>query len=174
MSYIHASQIITGEDLSIRWSATGSVSSFTDLGVISNYALALTWQTKETIPVDRQFEQTAKIALKGTLNLTALTDRNFEMPDPCVWIEIGLIIRKLANGDRWQWNRTAKYLVTNDAIAQKPDDTIQHQYTLLSQGKIDSERILVPATREVYWQPSSTADLQIMTDFNSVNFIKIL
>jgi hypothetical protein len=170
----HSSQIITGEDLSIRWSATGSVSSFTDLGVISNYALALAWQTKDTIPVDGQFEQTAKIALKGTLNLTALTDKNFQMPDPYVWIEIGLLIKELADGDRWQWNRTGKYLVTNEVATQKPDDTIQHQYTLLSQGAIANERVLIPATIQVFWETISTADLQVVTAFDSTNFVKIL
>jgi hypothetical protein len=171
---IHSSQIIIGDDLQVRYSATGSVSSFTDLGGVSNYALALQWQTKETIPVGSKFEESAKIALKGTLNLTALTDKRFEMPDPFVWIEIGLLIAELANGDRWQWNRTARYLITNDAQTAKPDDLVQHQYTLLGQGAISSERVLVPATREVFWAASSTADLQVPTIFGSTNFIKIL
>jgi hypothetical protein len=171
---IHPSQIIVGDDLLIRWSATGSISTFTDLGIISNYSLAIQWQTKETIPVNQKFEETKKLALKGTLNLTALTDNSFEMPDPFVWIEIGLLIVELANGDRWQWNRTGKYLITNDSQTTKPDDMVQHQYTLLSQGSVISERVLVPATRQIYWQAPSTADLRIMTDFSSINLIKIL
>ena len=125
---IHTSQIITGEDLSIRWSATGSINSFTDLGAISSYALALQWQTKDTIRVNSKFEETAKIALKGTLNLTALTDKSFEMPDPFVWIEIGLLIKKMSNSGCWQWNRTAKYLITSDVQSQQPDGLVQHQY----------------------------------------------
>jgi hypothetical protein len=174
MSHTHPSQIITGEDLSIRWSATGSISSFTNLGIISNYALSLQWQTKETIPVGSKFEETAKMALKGTLNLTALTDKTFEMPDPFVWIEIGLLIVELANGDRWQWNRTAKYLITNDTQTAKPDDMVQHQYTLLSQNAIVLERVLIPTTVQVYWKESFTADLQVSTNFGSITFTKIL
>jgi hypothetical protein len=171
---IHSSQIIVGDDLSIRWSATGSISTFTDLGIISNYSLALQCQTKEVIPVNQKFEETKKLALKGTLNLTALTDKSFEMPDPYVWIEIGLLIVELANGDRWQWNRTGKYLITNDSQTTKPDDLVQHQYTLLGQGAIVSERVLIPATRQVYWKESSTAALQIPTNFGSTTLIKIL
>ena len=171
---LHSSQIIDGNDLSIRWSATGSISTFTDLGIISNYALAVQWQTKEIIPVNKKFEENKKLALKGTLNLTALTDKNFEMPDPYVWIEIGLLIVELANGDRWQWNRTGKYLITNDVETAKPDDMVQHQYTLLGQGAIVHERVLIPSTRQVYWKESSTAALQVMTDFGSIELIKIL
>lgn len=171
---IHPSQIIDGNDLSIRWSASGSISTFTDLGIISNYSLAVQWQTKEIIPVNRKFEETKKLALKGTLNLTVLTDKTFEMPDPFVWIEIGLLIVELANGDRWQWNRTGKYLITNDVVTHKPDDMVQHQYTLLGQGSIVHERVLIPSTRQVYWQASSTADLQVPVNFGSINLIKIL
>ncbi len=171
---IHPSQIIDGNDLSIRWSATGSISTFTDLGIVSNYSLAVQWQTREIIPVNQKFEETKKLALKGTLNLTALTDKTFEMPDPFVWIEIGLLIVELANGDRWQWNRTGKYLITNDVATQKPDDMVQHQYTLLGQGAIVHERVLIPSTRQVYWQASSTADLQVPVNFGSIELIKIL
>lgn len=171
---IHSSQVIVGEDLSIRWSATGLISSFVELGVVSSYSFALQWQTKDTIPCDRSFEETVKISLKGTLNLTALTDKEFEMPDPLVWIEIGLSIVELANGDRWQWNRTGKYLITNDAQTASPDDLVQHQYTLLSQGSIVSELVLIPNTRQVFWHESSTADTQACTSFKSINLIKIL
>jgi hypothetical protein len=171
---IHPSQIIVGEDLSIRWSATGSISSFINLGVVSSYSFALQWQTKDITPCYQNFDETAKLALKGTLGLTVLTDKSFEMPDPFVWIEIGLLIKILDNGDRWQWNRTAKYLITNDVVSQKPDDMVQHQYTLLSQGSIVSERVLIPSTVVTYWQAISTADLQVHTYFGSINFIKVL
>lgn len=171
---IHSNQIIIGDDLSIRWSAIGSIFTFTDLGIISNYALSLQWQTKDIIPVDSKFEETRKLALKGSLNLTVLTDKRFEMPDPYVWIEIGLSIKNLDNGDRWQWNRTAKYLITSDAMSQKPDDMVQHQYTLLSQGTIASQLVLIPNTIEVYWEASSNADLQVGVSMASTNFIKIL
>jgi hypothetical protein len=170
---IHPSQIISGSDLSIRWSATGLISSFTELGVISNYSLAVQWQTKETIPVNQLFEQTAKLSLKGTLNFTALTDKSFEMPE-YVWIEIGLLIRELANGDRWVWNRTGKFLVLNNTQTLKPDDMVEHQYSLGSQGAIDSELVLIPATQQVFWQAISAADVQLMLDFGSTTLIKIL
>jgi hypothetical protein len=168
---IHSNQIIVGEDLSIRWSATGSISTFISLGVISSYSLVLQCQTKDIIPCSQNFEETVKIGLKGTLGLTVLTDKSFEMPDPFVWIEIGLLIKGLDNGDTWQWNRTAKYLITSDAVSQKPDDMVQHQYTLSSQSAIVSERVLVPNTVVTYWQAPSTADLQFSFDVGSTNFI---
>jgi hypothetical protein len=171
---IHSSQIISGEDLSIRWSSNGSISTYTSLDIISNYSLSLQWQTKDTIPVNSKFDETAKMSLKGSLNFTALTDKSFEMPDSYVWIEIGLLIKNLENGDRWQWNRTGKYLITSDIETQKPDDMVQHQYTLLSQNAIVSELVLIPATRQVYWKESLTADLQIPANFGSITFQKIL
>lgn len=171
---IHPSQIITGEDLTIRWSPNDSIANFSELGIVSAYSLSLQWQTKDTIPVDSKFEETAKLSLKGSLNLTTLTSKSFELPNDCVWIEIGLLIRELANGDRWMWNRTGKYLVLNDVQSQKPDDMVQHQYSLSSQGAIVSERVLVPTTRQVFWQESYTATIQISTYFDSITLVKIL
>lgn len=171
---IHPSQIITGSDLSIRWSPTESISNFVDLGIISAYSFSLQWQTKTTIPVNKLFEESAKLSLKGTLNLTALTDKNFQMPDPYVWIEIGLLIKDLPNGDKWRWNRTGKFLVLSDTQSLKPDDMVEHQYSLTNQGAITFERVLVPAIEQVYWKESLTSDLQVMTDFGSITALKIL
>jgi hypothetical protein len=170
---IHPSQIITGEDLTIRWSPNASIANFIELGVVSSYSLALQWQVKDTIPVNSKFEETAKLSIKGSLNLTTLTSKGFEMPD-YVWIEIGLLIRELANGDRWMWNRTGKYLVLNDVQSEKPDDLIQHQYSLSSQGSIVSERVLVPTTRQVFWKESYSAAIQIPSYLGSTTFVKIL
>jgi hypothetical protein len=171
---IHPSQIITGEDLSVRWHSIELISSFLPLGVVSGYSLGLQWQTKDTIPVGKTFDETAKISLRGKLDVTVLTDREFQMPSELIWIEIGLLIREMDNGDRWQWNRTGKYLVLNDVQAQQPDGMIQHQYTLLSQGEIVHELVLIPATEIVFWAASFTADVQAMGSFTSVNFVKIL
>jgi hypothetical protein len=170
---IHDSQIIAGSDLSIQWSATGSIASFTELGIVSSYASSLQWQTKEIIPVGSKFEETAKITLKSTLNLSVLTDEQFQIPE-YVWIQIGFLIKELANGDRWTWNRTGKYLVLSDTQNIKPDAMVEHQYSMTGQGSIVSERVLVPSIKQTFFQTSSTAGIQIHTAFGSATFIKIL
>ncbi|WP_310424888.1 hypothetical protein [Chamaesiphon sp. VAR_48_metabat_135_sub] len=173
MKSIHPSQVITGSDLLIRWSATGSIASFTELDIISNYSLSVQWQTKPIMPVNKEFEETAKLSLKGTLNFTTLTDRTFNMPE-YVWIEIGLLIKELANGDRWIWNRTGKYLVVSDTQNIKSDDMVEHQYSMVSQKTIVPELVLVPAARQVFYQAPSAAGIRAHTSFGSVTFVKIL
>jgi hypothetical protein len=170
---IHPSQIIVGSDVSVRYS-TGLTSAFTDLGVLSSYSLSLQWQTKETIPVNSKFEESAKTNLKGTLNLSVLTDKTFEMPDPFVWIEIGLLVKEMPDGGRWMWNRTGKYLITNDVRTTKPDDMVQHQYTMMSQNAIIHELILVPPNRTTYWQASGGDGLRVFSNFNSATALVIL
>lgn len=173
---VHPSQVVTCDELSIRWSKNDRLATYSPFDLVVDYEFDLSWQTKEVVPAGELFPRTEKLSLRGKLDLTVLTNIEFEISED-VWIELGIPTRFLEDGDRLMWLRRGKFLVLNDVSSLQPNGLIQHQYSLLGQGAMVMELVQVPQIFSTYWGSIGPIELDFPSfidgGFSSIELIKI-